>query len=99
MSQLLEKLRRAAEVFADPKTKTEVSDDEKVVKAKENVVQKVESILKKPHRAAGKLTLSERKFEEKKWRTRWMYPTITPRWSRSKGRSCPKGKRKGCGLQ
>ena len=32
--------------------------------AKESVVQKVESIFKKPHRAAGKLTLSERKFVE-----------------------------------
>ena len=43
-----------------------MSDDEKWVKAKEKVVQKVESILKKPHMAAGKLTLSERKFEEEK---------------------------------
>ena len=34
------------------------------MKAKEKVVQKVESIFKKPHRAAGKLTLKERKFEE-----------------------------------
>ena len=66
MSQLLEKLRRAAEVFADPKAEDEVSDDEKGVKAKEMVVQKVESIFKKPHRAAGKLTLSEHKFGEKK---------------------------------
>ena len=65
MSQLLVKLRRAAEVFADPKLENEVSY-EKGVKAKEKVVQKVESIFKKPHRAAGKLTLSERKFEEKK---------------------------------
>ena len=64
MSQLLEKLRRAAEVFADPKAEHEESEDEKGVKAKENVVQKVESIFKKPHRAAGKLTLSERKFVE-----------------------------------
>ena len=53
-------------MFADPKAEDKVSDDEKVVKAKENVVQKVESIFKKPHRAAGKLTLSERKFGEKK---------------------------------
>ena len=66
MSQPLEKLRRAAEVFADPKSEKEVSDDERGVKAKEKVVQKVESIFKKPHRAAGKLTLSERKFEEEK---------------------------------
>ena len=29
MSQLLEKLRRAAEVFADPKVENEVSEDEK----------------------------------------------------------------------
>ena len=36
--------------------------DDKGVKAKEKVTQKVESIFKKPHRAAGKLTLSERKF-------------------------------------
>ena len=50
MSQLLEKLRRAAEVFADPKVENEVSDD-KVVKAKEKVTKKVESIFKKPHRA------------------------------------------------
>ena len=64
MSQLLEKLRLAAEVFSDPKAEDEVSDDEKGVKAKENVVRKVESIFKKPHRAAGKLTLSERKFVE-----------------------------------
>ena len=56
----------AAEVFADPKVENEVFDDEKRVKAKEKVVQKVESILKKPYRAAGKLTLSERKFEEKR---------------------------------
>ena len=28
MSQLLEKLRRAAEVFADPKAEEEVSDDD-----------------------------------------------------------------------
>ena len=62
MSQLLEKLRRAAEVFADPKIEEEGSDDESGVKAKEKVVQKVESIFKKPHRAAGKLTLSDRKF-------------------------------------
>ena len=34
----------------------------KVVNAKEKVTQKVESIFKKPHRAAGELTLSERKF-------------------------------------
>ena len=35
----------------------------KGVKAKEKVAQKVESNSKKPHRAAGELTLSERKFE------------------------------------
>ena len=64
MSQLLEKLRRAAEVFADPKAENEDSDDEKGVKAKEKVVQKVESIFKKPNMAAGKLMLSERKFVE-----------------------------------
>ena len=46
------KLRRAAEVFADPKVENEVSDD-KGVKAKEKVAQKVESIFKKPHRTAG----------------------------------------------
>ena len=61
MSQLLEKLRRAAEVFAHRKAEDEVSDDEKGVKAKEKVVRNVESIFKKPHRAAGKLTLSQRK--------------------------------------
>ena len=33
------------------------------MKAKEKVAQKVESNSKKPHRAAGELTLSERKFE------------------------------------
>ena len=65
MSQLLEKLRRAAEVFADPKAEDEVLDDVKGVKAKEKVVRKVESIFKKPHRAALKLTLSERKCGEK----------------------------------
>ena len=65
MSQLLEKLRRAAEVFADPKAENEVSEDEKGVKAKEKVVRKVDSIFKKPHRAAGKLTFSERRWEEK----------------------------------
>ena len=65
MSQLLEKLRRAAEVFADPKADDEESDDEKGVNAKEKVVRKVESIFKKPHRAAGKLKLSERKWGEK----------------------------------
>ena len=53
MSRLLEKLRRAAGVFADPKVENEVSDDQ-VVKAKKAVTQKVESIFKKPHRAAGK---------------------------------------------
>ena len=37
-----------------------------MVKANEKVMQKVESIFKKPHRAAGKLTLSEQKFEEEK---------------------------------
>ena len=37
--------------------------DDKGVKAKENVTQKVESIFKKPHRAAEELTLSERKFD------------------------------------
>ena len=64
MSKLLEKLRRAAEVFADPKVENELSKDEKGVKAKERVVRNVESIFKKPHRAAEKLTLSERKFVE-----------------------------------
>ena len=64
MSQLLEKLRRAAVVFADPKFENELSEDEKGVKAKEIVVRKVESTFKKPHMAAGKLTLSERKFVE-----------------------------------
>ena len=49
-------------MFADPKAENEVSKDEKVVEAKEREVRKVESIFKKPHRAAGKLTLSERKF-------------------------------------
>ena len=34
------------------------------MKAKERVVRKVESIFKKPHRVAGKLTLSERKLVE-----------------------------------
>ena len=62
MSQLLEKLRRAAELFADPKVENELSEDEEGVKAKERVVRKVESIFKKQHRAAGRLTLSERKF-------------------------------------
>ena len=66
MSQLLEKLRRAAEMFADPKAEDEESDDGNGVKAKEKVVRKVESIFKKPHRAAVKLTLSERKWEEEK---------------------------------
>ena len=51
-------------MFADPKAENEVSEDEKGVKDKERVVQKVESIFMKPHRAAGKLTLSERKFVE-----------------------------------
>ena len=67
MSQLLEKLRRAAEVFADPKAENEESEDESGAKVKEKVVQKVESIFRKPHRAAGKLTLSERKFVEETW--------------------------------
>ena len=40
MSQLLEKLRRAAEVFADPIIEEEGSDDENGVKAKEKVVHK-----------------------------------------------------------
>ena len=64
MSQLLEKLRRAAEVFADPKAENEVYNDEKGVEAKDIVVRKVESIFKKQHRAAGKLTLSERRWED-----------------------------------
>ena len=64
MSKLLEKLRRAAEVFVGPKVENELSEDEKGVKAKERVVRKVESIFKKPHMVAGKLTLSERKFVE-----------------------------------
>ena len=38
--------------------------DDKGVKAKDRVVQNVESIFKKPHRAAVKLTLKERKFED-----------------------------------
>ena len=58
------KRRRAAEVFADPKVENELCEDEKSVKAKERVVRKVESIFKKPHKAAGKLTLTERKFVE-----------------------------------
>ena len=33
------------------------------MKAKEKVAQKVQSNSKKPHMAAGELTLSERKFE------------------------------------
>ena len=49
-------------MFADPKVENEVSDDGKGVNAKEMVVQKVESIFKKPRRAAGKLTPNERKF-------------------------------------
>ena len=65
MPQLLEKLGRAAEVFADPKAEDEESEEEKGVKAKERVVRNVESIFKKPHRAAWKLTLGERKWEEK----------------------------------
>ena len=64
MSQLLEKLRRAAEVFADPKVEDEESENENGANAKEKVVQKVESILKKLHMTAGNLTLSERKFVE-----------------------------------
>ena len=51
-------------MFADPKAENEESDDEKGVKVKERVVRKVESIFNKPHRAAGKFTLSERKWEE-----------------------------------
>ena len=35
----------------------------KGVNAKENLAQEVEFIFKKPHRSAGELTLSERKFE------------------------------------
>ena len=65
MSQLLEKLRLAAEVFADPKVENELSDDKRGEKAKERVVRKVESIFKKPHRVDWILTLSERKFVEK----------------------------------
>ena len=61
-SQLLGRLRKAAEGFIDPKVENEVSDY-KGVKAMKKVTQKVESIFKKPHMAAGKLTLSERKFE------------------------------------
>ena len=38
--------------------------DDKSVKAKERLTQKVESIFKKPHRAAVKSTLKKRKFEE-----------------------------------
>ena len=63
MSQLLEKLRRADDVFADPKVDNEVFDDNGV-KATEKVVQKVESIFKKPHRAARKLTLKELECED-----------------------------------
>ena len=40
MSQLLEILRRASDVFADPKVENEVSDD-KGVKATEKVLQMV----------------------------------------------------------
>ena len=42
MSRLLEKLRRAAEVFADPKVENELSEDENGVKANERVVRNVE---------------------------------------------------------
>ena len=51
-------------MFADPKVENELSEDEKGVKANERVVRKVESIFKKPHNAAGKSTLSERKCVE-----------------------------------
>ena len=86
MSQLLVKLRRAAKVFDDPKAEDEVADDEKGVKAKEKVVRKVESIFSKPHRAAVKLTLSERKCSER-----------TIRLSRRSRLRVQKGKRKRCG--
>ena len=45
------------------RSRTRCPTTKKGVKAKEKVAQKVESIFKKPHRAAGELTLSERKFE------------------------------------
>ena len=60
MGFLVGRLRNAAEVFTDPKVENNVSDD-KGVNANENVTRKVESIFKKPHRAVGMLTLSERK--------------------------------------
>ena len=62
MSQLLEKLRQAAEGFADPNVENEVSYY-KWVKAKEKVTQKVESFFTTPHREAGKMTLNEHKCE------------------------------------
>ena len=62
MPQLLGRLRKMAECFIDPKVENEVSDY-KGVKAMKKVTQKLESIFKKWHRAAGKLTLIERKFE------------------------------------
>ena len=84
-------------MFADPKAEDEESEDEKGVKAKERVVRKVESIFKKPHRAAGKLTLSELKWGEKKWQARTSCSTRTNR-QRERGRQrCQKGKRRGCG--
>ena len=56
------KLRQAAEFLRTRRSRTRWPTT-KGVKAKEKVAQKVEPNSKKPHRAAGELTLSERKFE------------------------------------
>ena len=94
MSRLFENLRRAAEVFANPNVKNEVSDDNKGLKAKEKVVQNVESIFKKFHRAAGKLTLSERKFEEEKVTDKMEVSNENSQVESKKEEELPKGEKK-----
>ena len=55
-SRLLEKLRRAAETFVDPK-ESEVTNIEGAGKLREGVVVRTESIVDKPHRVSWKLEL------------------------------------------
>ena len=68
----------------------------KWLKAKEKVAQKVESIFKKPHRAAGKLTLSERKFVEETGVDGNECTTRRCQWRRRTCWSCQKDRRREC---
>ena len=57
-SRSLRRSAKAAEVFAEPNVENEVSDDKM-----RRWLRTLSLFYKKPHRADGELTLSERKFE------------------------------------